>query len=323
MGQLPARLQRVVWTIALPWSCVASVETTGGSGIATLGGSETGVSSEGGQDTGTALDGEGSSSAVDTSGDGPADEVCNGLDDDDDGMVDNGLPDLSCGAGVCAATVVACVGGVPNPCIPAAPTEEQCNGVDDDCDGVTDEDLAQACVNACGTGIEVCTSGGWTGCDAPQPQDETCNIVDDDCDGAVDDGVAACQVEITRWWHPSRGEHFYSVDPNEGFCCGYQQEASPFFRLYAASQVGTTAFYRCFQASGFHHYTTDPGCEGLPYNEGVLGYIGTSGLPGSTALYRSFNPSSGDHFFTNSAAEHASALANYGLLDEGVVGYVW
>lgn len=330
MGRSQARLRSLGWLVPVCSACANGIGGGGGSGGATLGAAETDATDHGGAtawgDTGGSGvddDGPGASSIPGDGSDDGGGEICNGLDDDGDGMVDEDLAELACGVGACATTVVACVGGVPNQCFPTAAHDEQCNGLDDDCDGSTDEDLVQACDTACGPGTQACVSGGWGGCDAPPPQAESCNIVDDDCNGQVDDGLAGCRVDVTRWWHPTTGEHFYSVDPDEGFCCGYQQEYSPFFRLYAAPQPQTTAFYRCLSSGGFHHYTTDAGCEGLPVNEGVMGYIGTMALPGSTALYRSYNAGNGDHFFTNSAAEHAYAVDSLGFVDEGVVGYVW
>jgi len=261
------------------------------------------------------------SSGVDT--DDPGGEVCNGLDDDGDGVIDDGIPDLQCGVGACAATTAGCEGGVPSQCFPGTPTAEVCNGLDDDCNGMIDDALVEACDSTCGAGTRSCVAGAWGECDAPPASAEVCNVADDDCNGAVDDGLPGCRVGIHRWWHPVTGEHLYTTDVNEGLCCGFILEFADFFALYAAQQAQTVAFYRCNNPGGFHHYTTDPGCEGLPVNEGAMGYIGTAQLPGSTALYRSLSPANGDHFFTNSLDEHNYAVGTLGFIDEGVVGWVW
>lgn len=65
-------------------------------------------------------------------------ERCDGLDDDGDGRIDEGLPPLVCGA----CEVAACVDGHPGMC-PAEGTgaPELCNAIDDDCDGRVDEGL--------------------------------------------------------------------------------------------------------------------------------------------------------------------------------------
>jgi len=77
----------------------------------------------------------------------PTTETCNGIDDDCDGSVDNGLTSESttCGVGVCANTGnKTCVSGSwQDSCTPNAPSgisETICNGADDDCDGQIDED---------------------------------------------------------------------------------------------------------------------------------------------------------------------------------------
>ena len=71
----------------------------------------------------------------------PGEEICNGRDDDGDGLVDEGLGEASCGLGACRITVPACVDGVSQTCTARQPTTETCNGEDDDCDGAVDEGL--------------------------------------------------------------------------------------------------------------------------------------------------------------------------------------
>ncbi|MBW2458307.1 MAG: hypothetical protein JRI68_27640 [Deltaproteobacteria bacterium] len=68
-------------------------------------------------------------------------ELCNGLDDDLDGQVDEGIADIECGVGTCFTSAAGCVDGQPGTCTPLPPTPESCNGLDDDCDGLVDEDL--------------------------------------------------------------------------------------------------------------------------------------------------------------------------------------
>jgi len=72
-----------------------------------------------------------------------ADEVCDGVDNDCDGGVDNSPSDvggacLAAALGVCANGTLACIDGNPL-CRPRLPTPETCDGDDNDCDGTTDE----------------------------------------------------------------------------------------------------------------------------------------------------------------------------------------
>jgi hypothetical protein len=104
----------------------------------------------------------------------PTSEVCDNLDNDCDGTIDNGtdLP-TTCGVGACIDTgVIACVGGVPQPdtCTPGTPTAETCNDIDDNCDGFTDEgfpdtdgDLAADCVDCAPLVNSVSTPPGEVG----------------------------------------------------------------------------------------------------------------------------------------------------------------
>ena len=86
----------------------------------------------------------------------PSPELCDTLDNDCDGQVDEDLGGEQCtlGLGVCQTDgLIACINGdlscqVDN--MPSPSTDDQsCDGLDNDCDGRSDEDYQQSVVN-CG-----------------------------------------------------------------------------------------------------------------------------------------------------------------------------
>lgn len=74
----------------------------------------------------------------------PSTEVCNGLDDDCNGMIDEG--NQMCGRGACQRTAPLCESGHRATCVPGPSQTEICaNGIDDDCNGRIDD--------GCGTDV--------------------------------------------------------------------------------------------------------------------------------------------------------------------------
>jgi hypothetical protein len=123
----------------------------------------------------------------------PSPETCNGVDDDCNGTIDDGLPDATCGVGACRRTVATCVDGMAQACTPGAPGTEICNGLDDDCNGTADDGFGTtSCgVGACVRTVLECVMGVPQMCLPGSPSGETCNNRDDNCNGTVDDGLGS------------------------------------------------------------------------------------------------------------------------------------
>ncbi len=142
----------------------------------------------------------------------PGTEVCNNLDDDCDGFVDEDEAGMQltkdCSNG-CGPGIQVCVNGAFNACDAPQPQTEVCNGKDDDCDGFVDNgfDCALGDTQKCGSDVGECRQGTqqceagcqWGACTGGvEPQDEKCEgSKDEDCDGTVDNGCG-CSAGETK-----------------------------------------------------------------------------------------------------------------------------
>jgi Putative metal-binding motif/Thrombospondin type 3 repeat len=129
-------------------------------------------------------------------------EICNGKDDDCDGLTDEGFnvgAPCSVGTGACqrSGVMVCSAGGSATQCsaVPGQPQTEVCNLVDDDCDGLTDEGFDQ-------------DGDGWTSCGGDCADTvasvhpgavEVFNGVDDDCDNIIDDVIEQVAITLATW----------------------------------------------------------------------------------------------------------------------------
>ncbi|MBN2802928.1 MAG: hypothetical protein JXR91_07525, partial [Deltaproteobacteria bacterium] len=149
-------------------------------------------------------------------------ESCNGLDDDCDGEIDEGLTNGGqCGTdvGECDFGQLVCVDGNWE-CNAVPGTSEICDGYDNDCDGKTDENYPEAgqgcytgtdngclpdgtnCNDVCVAGITKCVSGGLVCQGEVNGTSEVCNGLDDDCNGTIDDGITEgglCPSQASSW----------------------------------------------------------------------------------------------------------------------------
>ena len=154
----------------------------------------------------------------------PTDEKCDGIDNNCDGSVDEGVKDCcqpketkECGSdiGACKKGTQKCDNGRWTECFGEIKgLAEQCNGKDNDCDGYIDNaekgkatPLSEECysgpaskkgIGECKVGKKKCLQGSWGKCEGSgEPQKDDCDGKDNDCDGKVDN-VPGADTNLKR-----------------------------------------------------------------------------------------------------------------------------
>lgn len=170
---------------------------------------------------------------------GSADEVCDGTDNDCDGVVDNDPRDvgLDCRTGfegVCDEGRTACASGNLTCEARFEASEETCDNQDNDCDGLVDEgpdgnaltrdcydgDVAKVGIGTCTMGAQTCSDGGFSACIGQVlPAAELCDDLDNDCDGAPDEGLT-----FNAYYPDSDGDSFGSATATAVEACAQPAE---------------------------------------------------------------------------------------------------
>ncbi len=180
----------------------------------------------------------------------PADEVCDGVDNDCDDETDEGCDCIDgatqdCGSdvGACRFGTQTCADGAWGPCEGGLDgTEERCNDIDDDCNGTVDDLPALADGQLCTVGLGECRVSAPLTCagsndgelvcpaEAPAGIPESCNLRDDDCDGRTDEDTP---LSVSRLFTGNRVDHWRTAVSSYGEFHGvaYIDDGRVFFGL--------------------------------------------------------------------------------------------
>ena len=178
----------------------------------------------------------------------PQAEVCDSIDNNCNGVADDGVAATSCvpsgtpaglvyggtsqcarGSQSCGSTT--CVGFV-------GPSAEICDGIDNDCDGTVDDSpfgIGASCgINQapCKAGLTACVNGALVCQGGVQPQSEVCDGIDNNCNGSTDEAPLADSpaVGANGCWSLSGNTCTFSTlhwDAPAGASCGDNGTLAP------------------------------------------------------------------------------------------------
>lgn len=129
---------------------------------------------------------------------------------------------------------------------------------------------------------------------------------------------------VYRFYVPSRGIHFYSIDPDEKDAIilnlsDYSYEGVGYYSFNTKANDDLFALYRFnIPSRGFHFYTADPderdaviaSLSDIYHYEGMAYYVYRTAVTGSSPVYRFYMPSRGVHFYTIDQSERDAVIAN-------------
>ena len=287
-------------------------------------------------------------------------EVCNNVDDNCNGIIDDGYmtdpgdPNFFCLAlGECGWGHMECINESLSGCSTDIGgsqydsndplRQEVCDGRDNDCNGYFDEgfDVYDACdgTGECGIGVWECVwqtgdrrcstdPGGSDAASDQGPQNETTfgiDGLDNDCDGVPDD---PWKITIYRYRQDSApNDEDMQLSRLAAPPVDYVSWGGAQFSLYDTGQTGFDEVMSFENTTATDHIYTRDTQEAAALDaswvyQGSLGYA--SATPGiqTIPVYRLYNAALSMHVYTVSETEKLSLLAS-GYEDQGTAFYAW